>query len=95
MTRPAPRRGIQAQADKAAPHPPPAGPAVGDPQTLGVTPHGQGDEALAELPPDSPEALGPRLSWAWRVAMLVWAVGFTSLLLYELITFAVKTLLRR
>ena len=50
------------------------------------------DQELAELPPDSPEAMAGGMSRAWQVALLVWAGLFGFLLLYELIGFAVKAL---
>ena len=54
-----------------------------------------GEESLAELPPDAPEALGPGMSWAWRVTVLVWAGMFLFLLAYELLSALFKILFRK
>jgi hypothetical protein len=77
MSRSHARRGGQVQTEKPGP---------GD----GTAP--ANDPALAELPPDSPEATGGPMSWAWRAALLVWAGTFGFLLLYELANFLLKVL---
>jgi hypothetical protein len=60
-----------------------------------VQPAGSGANAVAqrEAPPgaaEAPGAPGPALTLSWKVALTVWALGFGGLMLFELVSFALR-----